>query len=208
MAYDALEEVKHRNDFYRDGYRKLVVALLLALLIIVGLVGVIYGVLGTRPRPTYFATTDTGRIIPLVPLNQPNLTDQALLQWASQAVTAVYSYNFVNYQQVFQQNKSYFTDKGWEAFLDAIKSSKNLDAVIDQKLIVSAVLTGAPVVSNRFLFDGRYTWKVQMPVTVTFQGTSGAPSTQSFLITLTIRRISTLDNVAGVGIASFVASEI
>lgn len=130
MAYDALEEVKHRNEFYRDGYRKIVVALMLALLIIVGLVGAIFGILATRPTPTYFATTNDGRIISLVPLNQPNLSDQALLQWASNAVISIYSYSFVNYQKVFQDNEQYFTDAGWKAFLNSVKDSNSLSAVI------------------------------------------------------------------------------
>ncbi len=206
MAFDALEEVKHRNEFYRDGYRKIIVALMLALLIIVGLVGVLFGVLTTRPTPTYFAATDTGRIIPLVPLNQPNLSDQALLQWASDAVISIYSYNFVNYQKVFQNNKQYFTDAGWTAFLSSVKASNSLSAVLSSKLIVSAVVTGAPVVINRFIFNNNYTWKVQMPITVTMQG-AGSPSTQNFMVTLTITRISTLDSVSGVGISQFVSGQ-
>ncbi|MEK6731860.1 MAG: type IVB secretion system apparatus protein IcmL/DotI [Pseudomonadota bacterium] len=206
MAYDALEEVKHRNEFYRDGYRKIVVALMLALLIIVGLVGAIFGILATRPTPTYFATTNDGRIISLVPLNQPNLSDQALLQWASNAVISIYSYSFVNYQKVFQDNEQYFTDAGWKAFLNSVKDSNSLSAVIKNKLIVSAVVTGAPVVTNRFLYNNNYTWKVQMPITVTMQGT-GSPSTQNFMVTLTITRVSTLDSISGVGISQFVSGQ-
>lgn len=203
---DALEVIKHRRDFYRDSYRKLAAALFIAVLAIVGLIGVIFVLVSTRPTPTYFATTDSGRVIPLIPLNQPNLSDRSVLQWVSGAVTSVYSYNFVNFREAFQSNKQYFTNPGWDSFMKALSESKNLQAVRDEKLVVSAVLTGAPIVISRTVIAGRYSWKVQMPIQVTYQGT-GSPSAQRLLVTLTINRVSTLDSRYGIGINNFVAQQ-
>lgn len=45
-----------------------------------------------------------------------------------------------------------------------------------------------------------------MPITVTMQGT-GSPSTQNFMVTLTITRVSTLDSISGVGISQFVSGQ-
>lgn len=206
MAYDALEVVKNRNDFYKDSYHKLVLILFTAILAIIGLVVAIVFLVMSRPSPTYFATTDSGRMIPLIPLNQPNLSDKALLQWTSQAVVSVYSYNFVNFREIFQNNEKYFTNDGWQEFLNALKASRNLETVKDKKLIVSAVLSGAPIISSKNVFNGRYTWQIQMPVLVTYQSMS-EQFNSSYLITLTIQRVSTLDNIYGVGISSFVVQE-
>jgi len=206
MPYDALEVVKNRNNFYRDSYRKLLLMLLMSVLAIIGLIVAVVFLVMSRPSPTYFATTDSGRMIPLIPLNQPNLSDKTLLQWASQAVVSVYSYNFVNFRQVFQTNEKYFTTGGWNDFLNALKSSRNLQTVQQKKLIVSAVLSGAPIISSKHLLSGRYTWRVQMPVLVTYQSMS-EQFNSSYLITLTIQRVSTLDNIYGVGISSFVVQE-
>lgn len=206
MAYDALEAVKLRNDFYRDSYRKLIFLLFFLVFVIVGMAISIIALIKDRPLPTYFATTESGRIIPLIPLDQPNLTDQAILQWSTQAVTTVFTYNFVNYRSVFQDSRQYFTRGGWQNFMQAVSSSKLLSAVQNEKLMLTAVVSSAPVVTNEYVFDGKYTWKVQVPILVTFQSLSQT-SYQSFIISLTIERVSTLDSRYGVGVSSFVAQQ-
>lgn len=205
MTDDAIEAVRLRNEFYRDNYRKVVGALLISILIIFVLVGGVVYVVSNPPAPQYFATTSDGRIIPLVPLDQPNLSDAALLQWANTAAIAAYNYNFINYRQALQDASQYFTPEGWQAFLDALKSSNNLDAVIAKKLIVSAVATGAPVILEQGPLMGKYSWKVQMPMLVTYQSASQF-SQQNVTVTMLIARVPTLTSVRGIGIAQFIVS--
>jgi intracellular multiplication protein IcmL len=203
MVHDALEAVKLRNNFYRDSYRKLVLALVFLLIIVVGLVYTVIYLIQTEPTPTYFASTDSGRIIPLVPLNQPNLTDQALLRWASEAVVSVYSYNFINFREVLQNSEKYFTSAGWRSFMDALNKSKNLDAVKENKLVVSAMISAAPIVTRKGISGrGYYTWIVQVPVLVHFES-ADQHNDQSYVVQVEIRRVSTLDNIYGVGIDKF-----
>lgn len=205
MADDAVEVVRLRNDFYRDNYRKVVLALLLSISIVVTLIGALTYIITHPPVPQYFATTTDGRITPLVPLDQPNLSSAALLQWANTAAVAVYNYNFINYRQALQEASEYFTSDGWSEFLSALNSSNNLKAVIEKKLIVSAVATGAPVILEQGPLIDRYAWKVQMPMLVTYQSASQF-SQQSVVVTMLITRISTLSSVRGVGIAQFIVS--
>ncbi len=200
---DALVTVGLRNDFYRDNYRKIVWLLILAFMIIAVLSVGLYYVVTNPPKPQYFATTIDGRVTPLVPLNQPNLSTSALLQWSNTAAIAAYTYNFVNYRQALQEASEYFTPDGWAAFMDALKNSNNLDAVIAKKLIVSAVATGAPVILAQGLMEGRYSWKIQMPMLITYQSASEY-SQQSVVVTLLIVRIPTLTSARGIGIAQFV----
>ncbi len=204
MAIDALELVKLRSSFYRDNYRRLVILLFLSWVIIIVLASTVYYQVTNRPTPKYFATTESGRIIPLVPLNQPNLTDKSLIQWASQSVLAVYSYNFINYREVFQGNRKFFTAEGWQQFMSAIARSRNLSAVTSKKLVLSAVLSSAPIVTREYVKNGRYTWELQLPVMVTYQSLSESFH-ENLIVSLTIQRISTLDDIDGVGIVSFVA---
>jgi intracellular multiplication protein IcmL len=206
MVYDALETVKLRNNFYRDSYHKIVIALFVELFLIGVLSIAVMFLVSQKPTPIYFAATDSGRIIPLIPLDRPNLSDKALLQWTSEAVVSLYSYNFVNFREIFQGNRSYFTAAGWRGFMQALDASKNLETVRTKKLIVSAVLTGAPVITNQYVLNGRYTWQIQMPLLVTYQGSTDR-ITQNFILMLKIERVSTLDNVYGVGISEFVAQQ-
>jgi intracellular multiplication protein IcmL len=206
MVHDALETVKLRNNFYRDSYRKIVLILFIQFFVILGLSIALILLASRNPQPKYFAATDSGRIIPLVPLDQPNLSAKAVLQWASEAVVSVNSYNFVNFRERFQINQTYFTNAGWRGFMKALTASKNLDAVREKKLVVSAVLRGAPIITNRYVIDGRYTWQIQMPILVTYQG-GNERINQNMLISLKVQRISTLDNIYGIGISEFVAQQ-
>lgn len=202
MVHDALKLVKLRSDFYRDSYRKVVAALLGMVVIVIILVSVIFFMAVNKPSPKYFAATDSGRIIPLIPLNQPNLSESNILQWASKALISVYSFDFVNYKKSFQENRQYFTDQGWQSFMDALTNAKTIQTVKDSKLVVSAVLNGAPIISNQYILRGRYTWEAQVPILVSYQGTESY--SDNLMATLKIQRVSTLDNKYGIGIAEIV----
>ncbi len=205
MAEDALTTVAMRNNFYRDGQRKIMLALLLSIIINIVMAIFLAYLITHPPAPKYFATSLSGRITPLYPLNEPNQSDSAVLQWANQAAIAAFSYNFVNYRDELQASSGFFTAEGWDQFLTALKQSNNLDAVKAKKLIVSAVATRAPIILQKGVLNGRYSWRVQMPILVTYQSASEF-SQQNNVVTMLITRVSTLNSPRGIGIAQFVVS--
>lgn len=205
MADDAVELVRLRNDFYRDNHHKVMMALLVAIATVILLCGVLIYVVTHPPAPKYFATSIDGRIIPLVPLSEPNMPTSALLLWGNQAATAAFTYDFVNYRQALQAASDYFTPEGWRDFLNALTGSNNLNAVITKKLVVSATATGAPVVLQQGLLNGTYAWRVQLPMVVTYQSASQVAQ-QNVMVTMLVMRISTLNSSRGVGIAQFIVS--
>ncbi|MGL6037059.1 MAG: DotI/IcmL/TraM family protein, partial [Legionella sp.] len=72
MAEDALAVVTLRNQFYKDSQRKVILALLIAILVNLVLGFMIMYMITHPPAPKYFATSINGRITPLFPLNEPN----------------------------------------------------------------------------------------------------------------------------------------
>ena len=205
MAESAARAVTLRNEFYRDSYRRVMMALMLSLLINFGLGSLLFFMITNPPKPKYFATSINGRITPLSALDKPNQSDSAVLQWANQAAVASYTYNFVNYRSELQAASVFFTPKGWRQFLESIKASRNLEAVKDKKLVVSAVATQAPVILAKDVINGRYSWRVQMPMTVTFQSASERTQ-ENYIVTMLITRISTLNSPRGIGISQFVVA--
>lgn len=206
MSDDALELVRMRNNFYRDNYRRALAALLLMILINLLLAaGIVYQIMN-RPQPQYFATTADGKLIQLSPLNDPMVSQEFLLQWANQAAVAAYTYDFVNYRQQLQKASEYFTPEGWKNFEDILRKSKNLDTVIDQKLTVNAVATGAPVITQRGILNDRYAWKVQIPLLITYQNPNRVIN-QSVLVNMIITRVSVLEFPRGIAIAEYLAGE-
>ena len=56
-----------QSDFYRDAYRRSLIALLLSIFVMLCLiVAIIYTILH-QPKAGYYASTTSGRIIPMVP---------------------------------------------------------------------------------------------------------------------------------------------
>lgn len=205
MPEDALIAVEMRNTFYRDGQRKIMLILLLSIICNGVLAAILTYIVTHPPAPKYFATSISGRITPLFPLDEPNQSDSAVLQWANQAAIASFSYNFVNYRTELQASSGFFTAEGWDQFLKALQDSNNLLAVKAKKLIVSAVATKAPVILQKGLLNGRYSWRVQMPMLVTYQSASEF-SQQNTVVTILITRVSTINSPRGIGISQFVVA--
>ncbi len=203
MAEDALTVVALRNEFYKDSQRKVIMALLVAVFVNLVMGFMLVYMLRNPPAPKYFATSINGRVTPLFALNEPNQSDSAVLQWANQAAIAAFTYNFVNYRDELQASSGFFTADGWDQFLTALQQSNNLDAVKAKKLIVSAVATRAPIILQKGLLNGSYSWRVQMPLLVTYQSASEFTQ-QNNVVTLLITRVSTLNSPRGIGISQFV----
>lgn len=203
--HNALEVIKHRSDFYVDKYRKVTTLLIIMVAINAFLIFSCYVLYNTRPNPEYFATTATGGIIKLQPLSQPIVSPSALLEWATRAAVSAYTYNFVDYRRQLEEASHYFSPNGWRNFEEVLKSSRNLQTVIEQKLVTTAVATGAPVIDDRMVLFGRYTWKVSVPVLVKFESASKT-YTQQLIVKMLIQRVPVLNNERGIAISQFVAA--
>ena len=99
-----------RNEFYRDGYRSLLRLAFIQSLVILGLLGANFFVIHIhQPENRYFATTEDGRLIPMLALNQPNLSAPALMSWVAQASTEVMTFGFNDYRRRLQESSRNFT---------------------------------------------------------------------------------------------------
>ena len=206
MANDVIEQVVARNNYYKDSYKKILLALLLVIVANVVLVLAGLHVVSNPPQPKYFATSPDGRVTPLHSLSAPVISLNSLTEWATRAATAAYTFDFVNYRKSLQESSVYFTGKGWQAFEKALVASRNLDLVLTKKLVTTAVAQGSPVVLKRGILNGVYSWQVQLPILVSYQSASMNVQ-QPVLVTMLISRVNVLNNPDGIAIAQFVASQ-
>ncbi|MCW5589605.1 MAG: type IVB secretion system apparatus protein IcmL/DotI [Legionellales bacterium] len=207
MSDDAVEIVRLRNHFYRDNYRRLALALLITLLIVIILVGTLFYVLTHPPKPVYFATTADGRLVKLQPLTDPVLSDSAIAQWATKVAMQAYSYNYVDYRDALTRLSDNFTPYGWKQFVAGLQASNNLKAIIDRHFIMSAVATGSPQILQQGLLGDHYGWQVSLPMLVLLHSGSGQQIQQAYDVTLLVVRESRLNYPDGVAVAQFVASQ-
>jgi len=191
----------------RDGYRKLLKYLLIGTLTAAGLAVILVLQLLARGEPDYYATTTTGRVVPVHSLSEPIVTSNYILQWASLATRDILNLHFDSYQSELQQSSGYFTAAGWNSFKKALNVSGMLKTIEQSKLDASAVVNGDPVVLDREVMHGRYTWCIQLPVLVTY--TSASENRQArFIVTMNVERISTLNNNKGIAISDISAKRL
>lgn len=204
MAKTAVELVLLRNFFYRDGYARVLLAVFLALAVNALLVMGIFYKYTHPPEPQYFPTTADGRLILIHPLSDPVLTDQEVLQWVSVAVRRMFEIDFVHWQDQLQQISNYFTPGGWNYFIAALKSSDNLNTVRDLKMVASAQITGAPQITEKAVVSGRYAWKIQVPLLVTYQSAARNSITQTMNVTLVVLRVPVQTDPDRIAINNFI----
>lgn len=203
MAQNKVREVKIQQRYPKDGLSIMALGLLLSVLMVTILSLFLAYVVTHPPEPQYFATSINGRMTPIVPLKEPNQSDSAVLQWANQAAIVSYTYNFVNYREELQAASVFYTAEGWRQFMNALEQSNNLNVLRSKKLVVSAVATRAPIILEKGVLNGRYSWRVQMPVLVTYQSASEF-SQQNIVVTMLITRISTIESPRGIGISQMI----
>ncbi|EIJ75144.1 MAG: IcmL protein [Leptospirillum sp. Group II 'C75'] len=203
-----VELVRFRNAFYQDEYRNKAAILHYGAVTLLTSV-LLNGALGwalIHKKPVYFAATNDGRILPLVPLSRPATSDRSVVSWATSVATSAYSYDFVNWRKVLSGLSSDFTKEGFASFIGSLKSSGNLKLVSDNRMVASAVPTEAGVIVAKGLLKGVYVWKVQVPILVTYQAAKSSVS-QNLLVTLLIVRRSVLVHPKGLAVAQFLATE-
>lgn len=205
-ALQGIGSVVIRNEFYRDGYRSLLRIAIIEAIVIIGLIGAMFFVIQVhQPENRYFATTEDGRLVPMVALNEPNLSIPALLSWSAQSATEVLTFSFNDYKRRLQEASRNFTRVGWSSFTAALEKARILDMVEENRQVVSAAPTSAPVLVEEGLVNGRYQWQVQIPMVITYQAGS-AIRTDRQLITIVIVRVPKLESPNGVGIEQWIAA--
>lgn len=204
-SMSGLGTVVIRNEFYRDGYRSLLKMALIQTIVILGLVGAMYYVIKVnQPQNFYFATTEDGRLVPMVPLGEPNLSTPALMSWVAQATTEVMTFGFNDYRRRLQESSRNFTKRGWESFTQALQRSRIIEMVEVNQQLITAAPKGAPVLQSEGLVAGRYQWVVEIPLILTYR--SGAKTSNTgLLVTVIVVRVPRLESSNGVGIEQWIA---
>ncbi len=195
---------QQKNFEYRDSFRWVLTGLVVMLIVCVGLSAAV-GYKAIYPgKVKYYASMTTGQVVPLPALSEPVVTDQYILQWASLATRAALNLDFVNYDKQLKSASIYFTDSGWGAFTKALDKSGLLTAVQAKKLMMSAVVPNAPIITFTGIAHGRYMWRISMPVLVTY-GSASDQRQKKMTATIVVSRVPVLDTPEGIQIIDFEA---
>lgn len=205
--------VRVRNAAVHILYRRLIAVALVAFLAAASSVTAMFAIIGKPVPPVYIPITDDGRLLPLIPMEKPNMDHGGLGEFALRAVRAVNTYDYINWRDQLSAAETFFSPQGWNAYQKNFKQSNTINAVIDRRMIVSVRPTG----TVKFIREGvsrsvgSYVWQVDVPVEVTYTAhvvdanQSSDPGSQlRGDITLYISRVPTTVNQEGVAVQIYI----
>lgn len=207
VDYVGLHAILERNAFYAESHRNILLLCTLMILIIVECGAFAWHLQKTQPTPEYFPTNAEGGVLKLTDLDRPHMKKEEILNWATTAAVSTYAFTFTNYKQALQYNRANFTATGYRRFLQALADSNNLEAVLKKRLVVSAIATGPAEITAEGNVDGIYTWRIKLPMLVSYQS-SLTDYKQAINVTMTIKRISNLESISGLGISQFIVESM
>jgi intracellular multiplication protein IcmL len=167
------------------------------------------------PRYRYVPISNSGLVLPQVPLSQPNHEDQFIIDWTIDAVTRLHSFDFMNYRLQLQDAQKNMTATGWDSFQASMKESSNFNAILGNSFVLTAVPTGAGRIINKEQVDGIYTWTVQFPMLISYRSstpaterrkTEGRVISDALNMTVTVSRVGVFLNHTGLGIKAVVGT--
>lgn len=202
MADELTDLARLRNDFYRDNFRRVILVLILSLILNIVLSMAASWLFLNRPQPIYYATSTDGKLIRMIPLNEPFVKNEQVLAFATQAAIASTSFDFLNYEANLAESKKFFTNNGFDSFLGALNSSGNLARVKERDLVAKGIITGVPTIIKQGQLGRRYTWRVEVPMTILYESASDK-FRQNVLLSMLVSRVSTADTAAGIQVSRY-----
>lgn len=185
---------------YRDGFRNLLRIVKLQGFLILGLtVLLMYCIHGIRAQDRYFAMTSEGGKMQLVGLDDPNIGNAALLNWAGQAAVDILTFGFNDVDERFALSRTYFTDDGWESFREAMGKSGLLRSVSNNQQIITSIPKEPPRLTASGLRNGKYSWIVDVPVVMAIRA-GNKKLTRIQNVKMIIVKLPTEKNPRGMGI--------
>jgi len=174
--------------FYRDQYRRAVLITATAFIILI-LCGLIITYLALqKPSDVYLSAEDSDlraespavtnfAIVPHIPLYSPNnMPTGEFLLWILHGMESSFSYSLATYKEQLEANRVYYTPQGWESYLAILNNLVNFSNLTSKQSLVSTLIPkAAPTVFEEKTVDGVYTWIIDFPVQVTFNGTVNVP---------------------------------
>lgn len=202
----ALALLLDRNLFYRAAYRHMAWAAvtLLAAILVLGFT-VIGTLVTSRPVDRYFATTETGAILQLVPLGQPTLDDDGIRLWAAKAVQEIMTFGFHDYRLRIQRASRLFTQQGYGSFYNALAGSRLIPGMEENHKVGKVTIDGAVRILGQGYDESlqAWVWRVRVPAIIDYSSAS-ASRAYSYDIELLIIRVSNLYSPQGLGIQQWV----
>lgn len=157
-------------------------------LLIVNL-SLIYALVWRFPVKQFLWTSNAATVCAATTLDEPNVTAARVKDFAQQAAVSINSYDYANWRRLLDSAlDAYFTQAGRVNYRAALDTTKVLDEVRSKYYTVNATTPDSPHILREGIINGRYTWTVEVPLTIYYRlGATVLP--EGRLLTMTIIRV-------------------
>lgn len=132
----------------------------------------------------------------------PHQSFKNVSAWLQDAVSTAYSFDFLNYDQQVRNVSYYFTDLGYETYLNALAANNIRESVVGSRLQISLIPLQDPVMINGGIFGTTEFWRFRMPVLISYYG-GNKPIINRVMIEVLVLRVPAYKNYKGLSIAEF-----
>ncbi len=199
MAEEEFTIVTIEDNYYRDCFSRVLFIIGCLVASIAALVAISVYILFTEPPPVVFKVANEWRIVAPVDIQEPYLSEGEILQWVADVVPKLFDVDFLHVDDQLAQLKQYFTENGYQVFINQFNNNVDRDKLQTGKMFATAEITGSPIIVNQGTLSGRYAWWVQIPINIGYAGMETIPSS-SIKLTLLVVRTETSNNLNGVAI--------
>lgn len=152
----------------------------------------------SREKQIPIAVNDKLQVMRPAPLDQQNVSDSRVLDFAEEALRASFSHDFVNYIPTLNYAKRFYTTQGGRMLQTQLEPI--LDEMRKERAVMSAA-TEAPLMSrSAHLFHGRVAWDIEIPITIRFQGQRAAYSPRERVARVQVVQVPPEEHSRGISV--------
>lgn len=170
----------------------------MALVLGVGFTGL--AVTNFKAEAKYFGQVSDGRntyIVPMRALDAPVVTPGQVANFASEASAKALSFSFANWKRELGYLDADFMPRAAAELKEALGATKFFERLEQTASVTTAAATQTPViVAEQDDPKLGYGWKLEFPVTVTWQGRTTRTETRT--VSVVVRRVNPLINPRGI----------
>ncbi len=199
-----------RNKFFYMMYRNASLVFVTSLITMISSVMVFMFFTNQKVPAQYVPINEDGTYINLLPIRDCKSKSEAeVKRFITRATNKLFRYDYINYADQFQDFTQFFTPEGWNEYLTSFKNSGSLNAVLENKWIVTNEILGiAEFTKEPYLDpeDNACTWEAKIPLVVTYVGSNSQKSRVDFYVRLS--RVSVIKSPEGLGIKRVVTKTV
>lgn len=153
----------------------------------------------------YFAATRDFRVLELEPLNKPYISESGLLNFVANTVTETFTLDFNTFRNSLAKVRLRYSQKAFKQLEEELRPT--VQQILDNRLIMSAVCEQTPRLLNHGVQYGRYSWQIQVPLTVSLQGAQNI-QTMRWMVTIVVARTNVIEKPQGIEVVQIITEAI